>query len=185
MIDVGWDGAGARMRCAVILLGLVCCGLPPVALAQSSGAEIRITTADCPAAVKLVARNAPLSEVLRKLAQSLDFELQFDASSDPLVNLDAAMPAPELVAKLLPGDNVIVTQSRDRRCPGQYRIAKLRVLRKSGDNGVARAAAIATPAEQSQRYEEMSRQAKEAYQEYVRRHGKPPPGEPEEIGAPR
>ena len=60
------------------------------------------------------------------------------------------------------------------------RIVKVWVLPKAKDGNVARAVTTQTPPEQSRRFEEMSRQAKEAYQDYVRIHGKPLPGEEQE-----
>jgi hypothetical protein len=175
------------MRSAVkIAIGISLCVIPFLAGAQSPGAEIRIDPGNCSSGVQLIARNAPLSDVLQRLAQSLDFQLQLEGSTDSVVNMNAAMPAPELVAKLSTTDNIIVTQSRDPRCPARYRIVKVWVLPKAKGMNVARAAVqVETSQQQPRRLEEMSRQAKEAYETYVRIHGKPPPGEPEEVTKPQ
>jgi hypothetical protein len=161
-------------------IGIGLCVIPFIAGAQSPGGEIRISPGAC-SSVQLVARNAPLSDVLKRLAQSLDFQLQFEGDTDSVVNMDVAMPAPELVAKLVSTDSVIVTQSRDPRCPAQYRIVKVWVLPKAKGATAPRAVVTTqTSPEQSRRFDEMSRRAKEAYDDYVRIHGKPPPGEEQE-----
>jgi hypothetical protein len=91
------------------------------------------------------------------------------------------MPAPELVAKLSPMDSVIVAQARDPRCPWQHRIVKVWVLPKTKEGKLDRTFPAQTSQEPTRRFDEMSRQAKEAYEAYVRIHGKPPPGEEEEV----
>jgi hypothetical protein len=167
-------------------IGMSLAVIPLLAGAQSPGAEIRIDPGSCSSGVQLIARNALLSDVLKRLAQSLDFQLQFEGNTDSIVNMNVAMPAPELVVKLSPMDSVIVTQSRDPNCPAQNRIVKVWVLPKAKDADVARAAVRMEPSQQQPRsLEEMSIQAKEAYEAYVRIRGKPPPGEPEEVTKPR
>jgi hypothetical protein len=165
-------------------IGISLCAIPFLACAQSPAAEIRIDPGDCNSGVQLTARNAPLSDVLKRLAQSLDFQLQLEGNTDSVVNINVAMPAPELVAKLSARDSVIVTQSRDPGCPAQHRIVKVWVLPKTKDVGTAQAPVQMGPSPQASRLEEMSRQAKDAYEAYVRSHGKPPPGEPEEAAKP-
>jgi len=145
------------------------------------------------------ARDAHLSEVIRSLSESLQFDVRFEASSDPVLNLDLSLPPAELVSKLSPLDSIIVSQSRDPRCPPHYRIAKVWVLPKAeagrSDRSLPAQAAQIPPTppvqqpqqrqetqqEQSQRYDRMSKQAREAYQAYVRIYGTAPPGEPEEA----
>jgi hypothetical protein len=67
------------------------------------------------------------------------------------------------------------------RCPERERIVKVWVLPTAKQVILDRAAPAQTPQEQSRRFEEMARQAKEAYQTYVQIHGRPPPGEEEEV----
>jgi hypothetical protein len=149
---------------------------------QPSGAEIRIDPGDCAAGgIHLVARDARLSDVLERLAESLGFQLQFDGATDSMVNIDAIMPAPQLVAKLSPGDSMIVSQSRDPHCPRQYRIVKVWVLGKTKDGKDGSVVRTESPQERGRRLDEMSRQAREAYELYVRTHGGPPPGVEEEA----
>jgi hypothetical protein len=164
-----------------IIIGFSLCVAAFVAGAQSAGSKIEINPGNCASGVRLVARNALLSDVLTRLAQSLGFQLKFEGNTDSVVNVDVSMPAPELVAKLSPVDSIIVTQSRDPSCPRQNRIVKVWVLPTTKQVILDRAAPAQTSQEQSRRFEEMSRQAKEAYQTYVQIHGRPPPGEEEEV----
>jgi hypothetical protein len=172
---------------AAIGIGIGLCSIAFLANGQLADPEIRIVAGDCSPVVQLVARNALLSDVLRRLAQSLDFQLQFEGNPDSIVNMNVAMPPAELVAKLSAVDSVIVTQTRDPRCPAQNRIVKVWVLPKAKDNAGTGAATRPEVSQQQQArgYEEMSRQRKEAYDAYVRIHGKPPPGEEEEVAKTR
>jgi hypothetical protein len=99
------------------------------------GEEVRINRCDCAAGVHVVAREAHLSEVLKGLAQSLDFQLSFEADSDPLIDIDAAMRPAELIARLTPDGNLSATESNDPACSGQTRIVKLWVLSSARKNG--------------------------------------------------
>ena len=164
-----------------IIIGFSLCVAAFAAGAQSAGSKIEISAGNCTSAVHLVARNALLSDVLERLAKSLGFVLRFEGNSGAVVNVDMSMPAPELVARLSPMESVIVTQSRDPRCPGQNRIVKVWVLPTMQQGKLDRPVPAQTSQEQSRRFEEMSRQAKEAYQTYVQIHGRPPPGEEEEV----
>ena len=159
-----------------ISIGIGLCAIPFLASAQSVGPQIQISPGNCTSGVHLVARDAPLSDVLARLSEFLAFQLQFEGKTDSVVNVDVFMPAPELVAKLSPIDSVIVSQSRDPRCPRQHRIVKVWVLPRVKEGKLDRTAPTQTSQEQNRRFDEMSRQAKEAYQAYVRIHGKPPPG---------
>ena len=147
--------------------------------------QIEIDHSPCAADVRLFARDARLKDVLMKLAASLDFQLQFDGSSDVLVNMNASMPAAMLVAKLSSTDSIIVSQSRDPRCPNQNRIDKVWVLAKGGQSKAEPAATVVRPGVAARNVDEMARQAKEAYQAYIQAHGKPPPGAEEEISKPK
>ena len=96
--------------------------------------EIRIDRGDCTTGVHLVARGARLSDVLKGLARTLDFQLSFEADSDPLVNVDAMMRPGELLARLASDGNISATVKSDPRCPGQTHIVKLWVLSSGGSN---------------------------------------------------
>jgi hypothetical protein len=168
-----------------------------VALGTKAGAQnVEVRRIDCENGVHLVARQAALRDVLRELSEALDFRLQLDGSAGTLIDVDAIRPPVELVSSLSPRDSVIVTQSRDPRCPGRNRIVKVWVLPAS--EAAARESAAQPPSRVapppparaivtervvrgSPELEEQSRRAKAAYDEYVRIHGKAPPGVAEET----
>jgi hypothetical protein len=164
-----------------IPIGIGLCMAAFLGSAQSAGPEIQISPGNCTSGVHLVARDARLSDVLGRLSESLAFQLQFEGNTDSVVNVNVSMPAPELVAKLSPMDSVIVSQAPDPRCPRQHRIVKVWVLPKAKESKLDRLPSAQTSQEQARRFDEVSRQAKEAYEAYVRIHGKPPPGEEEEL----
>jgi hypothetical protein len=92
-------------------------GLPATA------ADIRIS-GDCRSGVHLVVHEARLSDVLKRLAAALDFQLRFEADTDPLLTVDTAHAPVELLFRLAPPANVsIMTQAsrpwrpRRRRAP--------------------------------------------------------------------
>jgi hypothetical protein len=124
-------GEGSFARAAVLAAAAVATLLasPPVL-----GDEIRIDRGDCSAGVHLVARGARLSDVLKGLAQSLDFQLSFEADSDPLINVDATMRPGELLARLASDGNISATVRSDPRCPGQTQIVRLWVLSTGRSN---------------------------------------------------
>jgi hypothetical protein len=106
---------------AVLLTGL-----------PTRGEEIRISN-DCKSGVHLVAREARVSEILKQLARTLDFELRFESQSDPRVTVDAAYQLSELLMRVAPSANVSMTQMDNPRCPGQLRVVKVWVLPEGND----------------------------------------------------
>jgi hypothetical protein len=96
--------------------------------------EIRINS-DCGSGVHLVAREARLSDILKQLARTLEFELRFESQSDPLVTVDAAYQPGELLVRLAPSANVSMTQAYDPRCPQQQRVVKVWVLPDGNGRG--------------------------------------------------
>jgi hypothetical protein len=109
-----------------VLLGVGAC----LAAAHAGAQQVQVSKGSegCASLVRLVARDAPLSRVLQELATALDFKVQFDAEADPRVSLEASKRPVALINALAPGANVSITQARDPKCPGQYRIAKVWVL---------------------------------------------------------
>jgi hypothetical protein len=164
---------------------LACSAGLSVVSAAALSQQISVDKDDCANGVHLKAKNARLSEVLKRLSQTLDFQLQYDSANDPIINADMTRRAPELVAKLAPSDNIMVTQAADPRCRGQSKIVKVWVLPTA--NATARTPPP-SPARQpivpqaSQPYtpaqlDEMSRKRKAAFDAYVKEHGVPPPPE--------
>jgi hypothetical protein len=154
------------MGAAVVGAMLFAC---PLALAE----EIRISSGDCTSVVHLVARDAHFSDVLKHLAQALDFQLSFESDSDPVVNVDAALQPADFVARLAPYANISTIQARDPRCPHQTRILKLWVLSKGGGNP-SPPPAPPTQARLVQEPAEQARQAQAGIDLYLKSHGLDP-----------
>ena len=165
--------------------------------------DIQIKVGDCKSGIELVARDAPLSKVLERLAESLSFELDDEGRVDRKVTLNVTGRGPELIAKLLsPHERFMVSHARDPRCPGQQRVSRLWLFANGQPNAARKDATSAKPAppatpvitrspvtqigtpEQLRINEERSRQLKQDYDIYVNKHGKPPPGEEEEAARP-
>ena len=133
--------------------------------------EIRIDGGACASAVHLVARDAPLSEGLKRLAQALDFQLSFDSDSNPLVSVDVVRPPIELVAGLAPLENVSMAHTRDPRCPQRERIVNVWVL-PSGPGNPMRVVSASQQAQPAQ--EEQARKEQEGIDLVLNSHGFPP-----------
>ena len=128
---------------------------------RAAAGEIRVSGSDCGATVHLVARDAPLSDVLKQLAKSLHFELVGGADDDTRVNVDVARRPTDLVARLTGLDNVSMTLEPNPRCPGRDRIVKLWVLPHK------QVAATHTTAAQA----EQARREQEGIDMFLRAHG--------------
>jgi hypothetical protein len=161
----------------VFLCAWSCAVTLPLA-AQSLPSDISISQGSCATGVHLITKNATVPEILRRLADDLPFELKIEGDSDVRLSLDLTMQAPQLVRQLASSESIIIAQSRDSNCPGQSRIVKVWLIAK-GDARVADSPRL--PSTAIRQIDEQSRQAREAYQDYVRLHGKPPPGEEEEV----
>jgi hypothetical protein len=122
--------------------------------------------------VHLVVRDAPLSDVLKRLAKSLNFQLSFESDSDPLVSVDALRPPIDLVARLAPLENVSMTQARNPHCPQRERIVKVWVLPagRGGGMGTATTPPNARPAQET---DEQARRAQAGIDAYLKGHGFP------------
>jgi len=130
----------------------IAAGTASIALSHGAAAgEIRVSGGGCGATVHLVARDAPLSDVLQQLAKSLHFELVGAADDDTRVNVDVARRPTDLVARLAGLDNISMTLEENPRCPGRERIVKLWVLPRKE---VAATHATAAQAEQARREQE-------------------------------
>jgi hypothetical protein len=149
-------------------------GFGAVALWAASSvfaAEVRIDGGECDSAVHLVVRDAPLSDVLKRLATSLNFQLSFESDSDPLVSVDALRPPIDLVARLAPLENVSMTQARNPRCPQRERIVKVWVLPTGrGSVSTAMTPPNARPAQET---DEQARRAQAGIDMYLKSHGLP------------
>lgn len=142
----------------------------PLAFAE----EILISgSGACTSVVHLVARDAHFSDVLKRLAQALDFQLSFESESDPVVNVDAELHPADFVARLAPYENISTIQTHDPRCSHQTRILKLWVLSKGGGNP-SRPAVLPIQAQPVHETAEQARQAQEGIDMYLKSHGLDP-----------
>jgi hypothetical protein len=181
---------------------LLCVGaLLAIAGFEALAQGIQITPGDCRSGVQLVARDAPLAQVLKRLAQALGFELRYEGDEGRIISVNATRPPVELVSSISPQDSIIVTQAKDPGCPGRNRVVKVWVLPTAQGTArdrlsapVARSSSNPAPSARpvareqvirgSSELDEQSRRAKAAYDEYVRIHGTAPPGVEEEAAKP-
>jgi len=134
--------------------------------------EIRVDGGDCAPTVHLTARDAPLSDVLKRLAKSLDFQLSFESDSDPLVSIDTVRPPIDLLSRLAPLENVSIAKAQNPRCPQRERIVKIWVLPK-GQGSPLRAAITADAARQAREADEQTRQTQAGIDLILSSHGVP------------
>ena len=140
-----------------------------VGFALNAGAlaqEVRVDRADCSQPVHLAARQAPLSSVLKELAESLGFELVYQSQRDLPVTRNERLPATDLVRGLAHDMNFSIEQTFDPRCLQRQRVTKVSVLPDTGDKKAPRAAARGawqTP--------ETDRIARQQMSDYLRSHG--------------
>jgi hypothetical protein len=141
-------------------------------LPSALAGEVRVDGGDCASAVHLLARDAALSDVLKRLAKSLDFGLSFESGSDPLVNIDAVRPPIDLLLPLASLKNVVIERAKNPRCPQRERIVKVWVL-PDGRGAVMRTTMTAPDARQPQDTEEPTWRAQEGIDMILSAHGIP------------
>jgi hypothetical protein len=158
------------------IAGLCLCASP---FDAGAAARIEVSKGDCKSGVHLVARDARLSDVLRQLSTTLDFQFRFEGERDPAVDIDISRQPVELIAKLAADENVVVTQARDRSCPNRDRLVKVWVLPK-GVAGAPRKMPPPTPPP-------VDPEQQKAYEQYLEAHGMRlgPDGREETIPLPK
>jgi hypothetical protein len=128
--------------------------------------------------VHLVARDAHVSAILKRLAERLQFQLRFDSADDPLLSIDTRRQLNDLLVRLAPTGNLVTSQTRDDpRCPDQLRILEVWVL-PEGQEDQPRPGAAAPQAMPPQPTPEQARLPQEADDEYLKAHGFDPEGQP-------
>jgi hypothetical protein len=153
----------AGPRPAASALGACCAGaLFALSSTAQAAPRIEVRAVDCKSGVHLNARAAPLSQVLKALSERLEFQYKFEGERDPLIDIDATRQPVDLVKSLAPGENLSLTQARDRKCPQRDRIVRVWVL-PQGKAGAARPLPAPTPV--------VSPEAQKAYEEYLSAHG--------------
>ncbi len=111
------------MRLSVAPLFIVAMALSGPASAYAS--DVSVTHEECASEVRVIARDAPLSAVLNRLAAVLDFELHF-SGTDTSVNIDATQRVEDLLARL--GSNVAMLLERNPHCEAKQRIVTVWIL---------------------------------------------------------
>ena len=169
----GQLGASKHVSIAALRFGkpvlAMAIGALSIAL-PACAADIRITGGNCASAVHVVARDAALSDVLRRLAKALDFELVDGGASDASVSVDVARRPVDLIASLAGNENVSMTVETNPRCPRRERIVKLWILPGRQATPV-RTRPSAAQAEQARREQE-------GIDMVMRAHGMPTPQSP-------
>ena len=127
-----------------------------------AAASVEVRKLDCRTGVRLTARGAHLSEVLRKLSDTLGFELRYESIDDPLIDLRVERQPVDLVRELAPEVNLSLTQARDSECPKRDRIVRVWVLPK-GKEGIARPAPSKAP--------QRSPEDQAAFEMFLKAHG--------------
>ena len=179
-----------RIWCKSALILLLFCATP-----HGEAGQISIAQGDCNFGVDLTARDAKLSEVMKRLAETLKFDLHFASADDPIVTIEARNQAPKLLAGLSRTHSLLMSQRSDPNCPGHYRIVKVWVLANGQANVQAngqRTSSPPTPVVKKEapqpkevpqlnhlvptdRAEDLARKARENYEAHVKKHGTPPP----------
>jgi hypothetical protein len=90
--------------------------------------ELRVSGGACANVVQVVAHDVSLSDVLRGLSQRLAFEMSFEASNDPPVNIDAAGGLPDVLRQVAESMNFSMAMAPDPRCAGRLRVMKMSIL---------------------------------------------------------
>jgi hypothetical protein len=101
--------------------------------------QVRVTRITCASGVHLTVRDAPLSEVLQRMATALNFQLRFESAADPRVSFDATAQPGDLVTRLTGAVNVSTILRHNPRCPGRNRLVYVWVLPASSGGAVVAA----------------------------------------------
>lgn len=177
IVTHSWNSSRSRhcwsLVATAVLVALVSDGR---ALAE----EIRISADRCSSEVHLVARDAHVSAILKRLAERLQFQLRFDSADDPLLSIDTRRQPDDLLVRLAPTGNLVMIMMQirdDPRCPDQLRILEVWVLPK-GQEDQPRPATAAPQAMPPQPTPEQARPAQEETDPYLKAHGFDPEGQP-------
>jgi hypothetical protein len=177
IVTHSWNSSRSR-RCWSLVATAVLVAL--VSDGRASAEEIRISADRCSPEVHLVARDAHVSAVLKRLAERLQFQLRFASADDPLLSIDTRRQLYDLLVRLAPTGNLAMIMERrrdDPRCPDQLRILEVWVLPK-GREDQPRPATAAPQAMPPQPTPEQARRAQEGIDQYLKAHGLDPEGQP-------
>ncbi len=97
MIGQGLDARALRGLLALVVLVLIS--------SESPAQQIRVENAACGEPIHVVARDARLSDVLKRIAGALRFRVEYQAESDPRITIDERSDASALVLHLIRDTN--------------------------------------------------------------------------------
>jgi hypothetical protein len=123
------DAAGRR---ELMKFMVFCCATLACCCSISHAADLHVHSGVCANAARFVARDEPLSSVLKRLADSLGFELVYQSLRDPLISVDQRSPLIDLIREIAQGTNFSVEQVTDGRCMNVVRVTKVFVLPDKG-----------------------------------------------------
>jgi hypothetical protein len=156
-----------------------------VTLAAAAGAlgtePMKVDVAECGQGVRLLANGIDKAELLKRMSQAWNFQLDMAASPASTVHIDAFGRPDELVSRLLESDSFMLLRQPDPRCPGSARIARVIIIGSATvpAHAQARAPALAGP---SRVQPAVSPQAAALVQSYLHSHSashaRPPQGRP-------
>src|SRR2546426_5186669 len=175
IVTHSWNSSRSRhcwsLVATIVLVALVSDGR---ALAE----EIHISADRCSPEMHLVAHDAHVSVILKRLAETLQFQLRFDSADDPLLSIDTRRQLNDLLVRLAPTGNLVTRQIRDDpRCPDQLRILEVWVLPK-GQEDQSRPATAAPQALPPEPTPEQARLAQQGIDQYLKAHGFESEGQP-------
>ena len=180
IVTHSWNSSRSRhcwsLVATAVLVALVSDGR---ALAE----EIRISADRCSPEVHLVARDAHVSAILKRLAERLQFQLRVDSADDPLLSIDTRGHLYDLLVRLAPTGNLAMIMERirdDPRCPDQLRILEVWVLPKGQEDQPrpATAAPQAMPPQPTPAQARLARDWQSGIDPYLEAHGFDPEGQP-------
>jgi hypothetical protein len=116
------------------MLGLAVLVSGQASRADEVSVEVSVDGGHCASKVRLAVSEAHLSEILKRLAQELDFQIRFESGDDPLVSIDTVREPNDLVAYLSRFENVSMTLVPDRRCANRQSILQVWVLPKAEES---------------------------------------------------
>jgi len=144
-----------------------------MALAAAAGAlgtePMMVGVADCGQSVRLLANGIGKAELLKRLSQAWNFQLDMAAAPASTVHIDAVGRPDELVSRLLESDSFMLLRQPDPRCPGSARIARVIITGSATVPAHAQAPAPAL-AEPPKVQPAVSPQAAALAQGYLRSH---------------
>lgn len=177
IVTHSWNSRRSR-HCWSLVATAVLVALVPDGRALAE--EIRISADRCSPEVHLVARDAHVSAILKRLAERLQFRLRFASAEDPLLSIDTRRQLYDLLVRLAPTGNLAMIMERirdDPRCPDHLRILEVWVLPK-GQQDQPRPATAAPQAMPPQPTPEQARLAQEGIDQYLKAHGLEPEAQP-------